>query len=217
MKTILAVDDDPFISSLLRDILSREGYRVITAFSGSEALLIKEREHIDLVLLDLMLPGLSGEEVISSLSPIPVIVLSAKDSGESRVNMLRLGAVDFVSKPFVNEELLLRISLRIKENTSSSRTLEYGRYTLSQETRELMVDSVPLHLTRTEYSIMKQLMLGEGNVVPRSRLLDRISEDTPDCTESSLKQHVSNLRKKLSEVTKDETIEAVWGIGFRLK
>ena len=114
MKTIVVIDDDIYISSLISILLEKNGYRVIKGYSGTEALLLLEKERPDLVLLDLMLPGISGEEVLSKIKGIPVIVISAKDSPKDKVSSLLGGAVDYISKPFDNDELLARIALRLR-------------------------------------------------------------------------------------------------------
>lgn len=216
MKTIVVIDDDIYISSLISILLEKNGYRVIKGYSGTEALLLLEKERPDLLLLDLMLPGLSGEEVLSKVKDIPVIVVSAKDSPKDRVNSLLGGAVDYVQKPFDNDELLARISLRLRENTKKDRRLYSKGFMLDEESREVEYEGVPLRLTRTEYAILKELIIKDGSTITKSALLERISYDTPDCTENSLKQHVSNLRKKIEGVASSDRIESVWGVGFRL-
>ena len=216
MKTIAVIDDDIYISSLISTLLEKNGYRVIKGYSGSEALLLLEKERPDLILLDLMLPGLSGEEVLSRIKEIPVIVVSAKDSPKDKVASLMGGAVDYVSKPFDNDEFLARITVRLRENEKKEKRLSSKGFELDEESREIRYKGEPLHLTRTEYSILKQLIIMDGSTITKSALLDRIFYDTPDCTESSLKQHVSNLRKKIVSLTGSDKIENVWGVGFRL-
>ena len=216
MKTIAVIDDDVYISSLISTLLEKNGYRVIKGYSGTEALLLLEKERPDLLLLDLMLPGLSGEEVLSRSKDIPVIVVSAKDSPKDKVASLMGGAVDYVSKPFDNDELLARIALRLRENIKKEKRLFSKGFELDEESREIRYHNEPLPLTRTEYSILKQLMIMDGNTLTKSALLERISHDTPDCTENSLKQHVSNLRKKIEKLTGSDRIENIWGVGFRL-
>ena len=215
MKTIAVIDDDIYISSLISTLLEKNGYRVIKGYSGSEAILLLEKERPDLILLDLMLPGLSGEEVLSRIKETPVIVVSAKDSPKDKVASLMGGAVDYVSKPFDNDELLARIALRLRENIKKEKRLFSKGFELDEESREIRYHNEPLRLTRTEYSILKQLMM-DGNTLTKSALLERISHDTPDCTENSLKQHVSNLRKKIEKLTGSDRIENIWGVGFRL-
>ncbi len=218
MKTIAVIDDDIHIGNVLEELLQREGYAVIRAYSGTEAVLLLERQRPDLVLLDLMLPGLSGEEVLAKIEGIPVMVVSAKVGVENRVSLLLKGAVDYLEKPFDSRELLARIAVHLRENSASglSIPLEAGPICLDQTSHTVTAGDFPVHLTKTEYAILKLFLQNPGQVIAKSVILDRISADTPDCTESSLKIHVSNLRKKLRDATGLDHIESVWGIGFKL-
>lgn len=219
MKKILIIDDDLDIGNLLEEILGKEGYSVFRAYSGTEAVFFLSQSKPDLVLLDLMLPGLSGEEVLPHIKGIPVIVMSAKADIESKVELLLNGAADYVTKPFDTKELLARISVQLRsfEALGKSDTLSFEEISLDINTHIVSVKNKNIKLTRTEYAILKLLMQNQTQIVAKSQLLDRISEDTPDCTESSLKTHISNLRKKLRDVSGKDYIEAIWGIGFRMK
>lgn len=216
MKTIAIIDDDIHISDMLTQVLTREGYTVLRAYSGTEALYLLSRSRPDLVLLDLMLPGLSGEEVLQRIRGIPVIVLSAKLDVQNKVELLLGGAADYMTKPFDTRELLARITVQLRRGALSGPVLSAGALRLDTDSMDLTVDGQPVKLTRTEYAILKLLLENPRQVIARSVLLDRISLDTPDCTERSLKQHVSNLRRKLQEVSGMDYIETVWGIGFKL-
>ncbi|MCQ2462277.1 MAG: response regulator transcription factor [Clostridia bacterium] len=218
MYTILTVDDDEYINDLLYDALKRENYRVLRAFSGTEALLLLESETPDLILLDLMLPGISGEELIKKIHGIPVIVVSAKIDVDSKVNMLLGGAADYVTKPFELKELMARIRLRLKYDGMSreSGTITCGELTFDKKSYKVSLNGNELKLTKTELAILKVLMLNAPNVVTKSAILDKISLETPDCVEDSLKVHISNIRKKLREYSDREYIENIWGIGFKL-
>lgn len=218
MANILIVDDDLNIGNLLEEVLARNGYSVSRAYSGTEVLLRLQNNRPDLVLLDLMLPGLSGEEVLPYLKGIPVIVVSAKLDVDDKVGMLLRGASDYVTKPFDTKELLARIAVQLRapqqeENTS----LQFKNLRLDRNLHTVTVNEQMAKLTRTEYAILKLLMRNPKQVITKAQLLNRISEDTPDCTESSLKTHVSNLRRKLREIGGEDCIEAVWGIGFKMK
>ncbi len=220
MKTIAVIDDDVYIGNMLEELLSQEGFGVLRAYSGTEALLLLDSQRPDLILLDLMLPGLSGEEVLKRVSGIPVIVLSAKGDTTDKVSLLLSGAADYVTKPFDTKELLARITVQLRNEESRrapSSLLSYGSLSLNADPHTVSLDGTPVHLTKTEYAILKLLMQNPRQVLTKSQLLERISADTPDCTESSLKIHVSNLRKKLREVDGRDYIEAVWGIGFKLR
>jgi len=217
MKRIAVIDDDIYIGNLLEELLSASGYQVLRAYSGTEALMLLRQTRPDLVLLDLMLPGLSGEEVLSCIQGIPVIVLSAKVDVQDKVKLLLSGAADYVTKPFNTAELLARITVQLRNGgTPDSNVLCVGDLRLEEASHTLQVKAAQVRLTKTEYAIARLLMRNPGQVIAKSVILDRISEDTPDCTESSLKQHVSNLRKKLREAGDRDYIESVWGIGFRL-
>ena len=219
MKRILIVDDDSHIGDMLEETLVREGYAVMRAYSGTEALLLLSQSQPDLVLLDLMLPGLRGEEVLQRIEGIPVIVVSAKVDVQDKVNLLLGGAADYLTKPFDVQELLARIAVQLRKNsaTSGNALLSFGELTLDPASLCASVNGRAVKLTRTECAILKLLLVNPRQVITRSVLLDRISLDTPDCTERSLKQHVSNLRRKLMDAGAPDCIETVWGIGFKLR
>ena len=261
MKKILIVDDDASIGNMLEEMLIKEGYAVLRAYSGTEALLLLREDRPDLVLLDLMLPGLGGEEVLPHFRNIPVIVVSAKTDVEDKVELLLGGAVDYVTKPFSGRELMARIAVQIRmkeqeqrenakwhgdgrvrnrdeeENKITGETnagisshsaiqagsgrvksiLNHEEISLNTATFQCFVNNQEVRLTKTEFAILKLLMSNPTQIIPRSTMLERISTDTLDCMESSLKVHISHLRGKLREITGKDYIEAVWGIGFRLR
>lgn len=217
-KTIAVIDDDIHIGDMLSEVLRREGYGVLRAYSGTEALLLLEQKKPDLILLDLMLPGLTGEEVLPRLQGIPTIVVSAKVDVNDKVALLLGGAVDYVTKPFDVKELLARIAVHLRTAASAgpSLTLAFEDLWLDAASHGVTAGGRSVKLTRTEFAILKILMQNPRQAVAKSVILDRISQDTPDCTETSLKMHVSNLRKKLREAGGRDYIEAVWGIGFKM-
>lgn len=263
-RIILVIDDDVAIGNMLEELLTREGYGVMRAYSGTEAVLLMEhmqqcggdRQHAaaqrerslpaidrravsaavpDLILLDLMLPGISGENLLAKLSGIPVIVVSAKAGIDDKVQLLMNGAADYITKPFECRELLARVAVQLRKTEGSVSTLpqeqrtgsaaedilQCGDIGLSLAMHTATIGEQAVRLTKTEYAILKVLMENPAQVVTKSALLDRISMDTPDCMESSLKVHVSNLRRKLREAggcdSDREYIESVWGIGFKMK
>lgn len=255
MKTIAVIDDDVHINDMLNELLTQEGYRVLRAWSGTEALLLLGTETPDLVLLDLMLPGLGGGEVLPRLAGIPVIVLSARAGVQDKVELLMNGAADYITKPFDARELLARICVQLRNAESRRRegcnreawaaaaekklsaegasqalageaaqgfeagvpVLCHEAITLTPARHTVAVSGRPLHLTPTEFAILKLLMQNPSQIITKSLLLDRLGEETPDCMESSLKVHISNLRRKLRMAGAGDCIEAVWGIGFRLR
>nr|WP_288976436.1 response regulator transcription factor [uncultured Blautia sp.] len=219
MKYIAIIEDDIPIGDMVEAILKKEGYRVLRAYSGTEALLLLSQRHPDLILLDLMLPGLSGEEILPKLSGIPVIVVSAKAGLDDKVNLLLEGASDYITKPFETKELLARITVQLRKASIpfDHTELMFEDLCLNTETYQVMADGMAVRLTKTEFAVLKLLMQNPFQVITKTRILDLISEDTPDCMESSLKVHVSNLRRKLREITGKDYIEAVWGIGFKMR
>lgn len=218
MKKILIVEDDISIHNLIKEVLENEHYIVLNAYSGTEALLILEKEKVDLILLDLMLPGINGEEIVKRVEDTPVIVISAKISTEDKVKVLLEGANDYITKPFVKEELLARIQVQLRQSNSKkdSKELKYKAMVLKDDSHQVFIKDEEVHFTKTEYAIMKQLLLNPKQVVTKTKLLDLISEDTLDCDENSLKVHISNMRKKIRKITPEEYIESVWGIGFKI-
>lgn len=218
MKTIAVIDDDIYIGDMIEEVLRKENYNVLRARSGTEALTLLSKHSPDLVLLDLMMPGLSGEEVLPHIENIPTIVVSAKSDVDSKVNLLLSGAADYLTKPFDTKELLARIAVQLRnsENSSLDTFLKCSGLTLNLATREVSSGDDVLRLTRTEFAIMKLLMQNPNRVIAKSTILDRICIDTPDCTESSLKVHISNMRSKFRKNFGEEYIEAIWGIGFKM-
>ena len=219
MKRILIIDDDEHIGNLEQELLEREGYAVLRAYSGTEALLLLKKTRPDLVLLDLMLPGLSGEALLPELDGIPVIVVSAKAEVEDKTALLLGGAADYLTKPFDARELLARVAVRLREAARSplAQVCVCGDLVMDLSARRVTAAGTVVPLTRTEYAILKLLIQNPGQAVAKSTILDRISADTPDCTESSLKTHISHLRAKLREASGKDYVESVWGIGFLLR
>lgn len=218
MKQILVIDDDIHIGNVIEETLVKEGYDVARAYSGTEALLYLSKQHPDLILLDLMLPGLNGEEILPKMASIPVIVVSAKVDTSDKVNLLLQGANDYITKPFDMAELLARITVQLRKIKSpTSHIFHFHDITLDLQTHKVYVLKQEIKLTKTEYAILKLLMQNPSQVYTKSNILDEIRMDTLDCVESSLKVHISNLRRKLRSVSDQEYIEAVWGIGFKMK
>lgn len=230
MKTIAVIEDDVHIGNIVEESLRREGYQTCRAYSGTEALYLLADRKPDLVLLDLMLPGMTGEELLVQIRDIPVIVISAKVGLDDKVDALLGGAADYITKPFEIRELLARITVQLRRvegvcnqgGILNDAVLTAGDLVLDPVMRAVSVNRLhgaagaTVHLTRTESAILRLLMQNAGQVFSKAAILDCISADTPDCTDSSLKQHISNLRKKLHALGRGDCIEAVWGIGFRL-
>ena len=219
LKKILIVEDDVSIHNVIEELLKKENYITYNAYSGTEALLLLEKEKYDLILLDLMLPAISGEEIIEKIKDTPIIVLSAKVSSEDKVNCLLSGANDYITKPFDIKELVARIKVQLRSKNKSNiiETIKYKDLELLNDSHTLLINNKKVNLTKTEYAILKHLLLNSNQVITKNKLLDLISLDTEDCDENSLRVHISNLRKKIRDYTEYECIESVWGIGFKIK
>ena len=221
MDTIAVIEDNVITGDMISDILSEEGFQVIRAYSGTEALYLLKHKRPDLILLDLILPGLDGEGVLEHIKGIPVIILSSMTEVESKIHLLNEGACDYITKPFDQKELIARILVQLRkrkpsESLPDESILSAGDLTLDPLSLKLTVQLRTVRLTRTECVILKLLMANSRYTLARDVLLDSISYETPDCTEKSLKQHMYNLRKKLASVTSDIQIETVRGVGFKL-
>lgn len=217
MTKILVVEDDLSIHEMLNEILKKNGYEVESAYSGVEAVRLLKKKTVDLVLLDLMLPDFSGEDIISMVDGVPIIVLSAKTNEGTKVECLLSGANDYVTKPFSKDELLARIEVQLRKKDKQIERLQFGDLKLDRDLRVLFVKDVKLQLTKTECAIMEILMSNPNDVTTKSKMLNKITLYTEDCDENSLKVHIFNIRKKMKTATKKDYIESVYGIGFKLK
>ena len=222
---ILVVEDDQDINNLLCKILTNAGYCCRPAFSGTEAELWAGQYDYDLVLLDLMLPGITGEELISRLrkkKTMPILVLSAKAGLEDRVNVLRLGADDFIPKPFDNDEVLARVEAQLRRykefdrGGSGGQLLTHGALALDQESMSVTVDGQPVNLTAREFRILELLMVHPKKVFTREQLYEQVWNGEYMGDDNTVNVHISNLRAKLNKACKGEYIKTVWGIGFKL-
>ena len=221
---ILVVEDDPSINKLLCTIVSDAGYDCRPAFSGSEAVLWAEQYNYDLVLLDLMLPGLTGEEFIAQMrrrKTMPIIVLSAKAGLEDRVNVLRLGADDFIPKPFDNVEVLARVEAQLRRYKQFDRegggaVLVHGDLTLDKEGVHVTAAGQTVALTAREFHILTLLMEHPKKVFTREQLYEQVWGGEYFGDDNTVNVHISNLRSKLAKASPKEYIKTIWGIGFKL-
>lgn len=222
---ILVVEDDADINRLLCKILESQGYDARPAFSGSEAMLWAEKYDYDLVLLDLMLPGLTGEEFIARVRgrrTMPIIVLSAKMGVEARVNVLKLGADDFIPKPFDNNEVLARVEAQLRRYRQFSvpgendRILRLGDLELDRDGVAVTASGVPVALTAREFSILTLLMTSPSKVFTRAQIYEKVWGEEFFGDDNTVNVHVSNLRAKLARASDKEYIKTVWGIGFKM-
>ena len=222
---ILVVEDDPDINRLLCRILTDGGYDVRPAFSGSEAVLWAEQYEYDLVLLDLMLPGLTGEEFIAQMrrkKTMPILVLSAKAGLEDRVNVLRLGADDFIPKPFDNAEVLARVEAQLRRYRQFSapaeagEVLRLGDLVLDREAVRVTAGGKDVALTAREFEILALLLSHPKKVYTREQLYENVWGGEYIGDDNTVNVHISNLRSKLGKVSDREYIKTVWGIGFKM-
>lgn len=221
---IWVVEDDPDINRLLCRVLEGAGYPCRPAFSGSEAVLWAEQYNYDLVLLDLMLPGLTGEEFIAQMrrrKTMPIIVLSAKAGLEDRVNVLRLGADDFIPKPFDNVEVLARVEAQLRRYKQFDRegggaVLVHGDLTLDKEGVHVTAAGQTVALTAREFHILTLLMEHPKKVFTREQLYEQVWGGEYFGDDNTVNVHISNLRSKLAKASPKEYIKTIWGIGFKL-
>ena len=219
---VLVVEDDFQLNEMLKKVLLKEGYDVETAFSGTEALLLLENRMIDLVVLDLMLPGVSGEKVLDKIKEkmdIPIIILSAKSEIDSKVDLIKRGADDYITKPFDNKELLVRIEAVMRRSEPSKMRKKYGYKDIVLDTSSysVKVAGVEVSFTKYEYLILKLLMSEPGRIFTKNNIYESIWNEEFFGEENAINVHISNIRKKLSEINKNEQyIETVRGIGCRL-
>ncbi len=228
---ILIVEDDDDISQMLRELLAGQGYETVLAYSGTEALLCMEKQAMDGVILDLMLPGMTGEEVLNEIKKqyprTSVIVSSAKDDVQTRVSLLRAGADDYLIKPFDTEELLARLEAVLRRSAENNgqqwedagnNVLEYKNIRINTENLLVQVSGQELSLTKREYLILELLMSHPGKVYTRSNIYESVWNEEFLGEENAVNVHISNIRQKLAKLCPDETyIQTVWGIGFKMK
>ena len=226
LYTILVVEDDADINNLLAKMLRQADYQVTQVYSGSEAALRLEHESPDLILLDLMLPGMSGEALLEKLRgelgcDAPVIILSAKTAVGDKVGLLKLGADDYITKPFEPEEVLARIEAalrRVGKEATSDKTLTHRALTLSPALRKATLAGQELALTAHEFDILELLMRQPEKVYTRESLYEQVWHGGYYGENNTVNVHVSNIRKKLKAIDPDaDYIQTVYGIGFKLQ
>ena len=216
---ILIVEDHSDINHMIYKHLCANGYACRQAFSGTEALLLLEMQSFDLMILDLMLPGMEGEEVLHRLrktSDLPVIVLTAKDSLESKVDLLRSGADDYLCKPFAIEELLVRIQVQLRKSNKTIRCHSFKQLTLDPDIYDALINGARLYLTRHEYMIIELLSRNPHRVFTKQEIYEYAWKQDYLGDEKTINVHISNIRRKIAKQSKDIYIKTVWGIGFKM-
>ena len=225
-KKILIVEDDININNMIREVIEKEGYLCTQAFSGTEAILCTRVEEYHLVLLDLMLPGIGGDEFLRLYrkeTQTPVIILSAKDELDSKVDLLSSGADDYLTKPFELRELLARINVQLRRHTDDNmvkcteeEVLVHKDLTLNKETMEVCVCMQAISVTRQEFKILELLLSNPNRVFSKQDIYDYAWDDYFIGEDKTINVHISNIRQKLKKYSKEDYIETVWGIGFKL-
>ncbi|WP_242951259.1 response regulator transcription factor [Clostridium kluyveri] len=215
------MEDDNDINKILELIVKKQGYRATCCFSGTEAQLRLQQQSFNLILLDIMLPGLTGEELLREIrkqSSIPVIVISAKSIIEDKVNILKLGADDYMVKPFAREEVAARIEVQLRKNylQQTGDCLSWKELTLDESQHRVMVKKSDLNLTNVEFDILKIMLKHPKQVFSKAKLYELLWNDIYQGNDNSISVHVSNIRKKISAITNEEYIKTIWGIGFSL-
>ena len=233
MSKILIIEDSADINNLIGEALKKAGYEYRQAFSGTEGLLCASAEQFDLAVMDLMMPGMSGEELLPKLREkqnIPVIILSAKDGLDSKLSLFDAGAEDYMTKPFEVAELIARIGVRLKKAFSAGengrgqgghcpggKKLVLKNLTLSPEGFCGEIDGKKISLTKQEFKILELLLSNPQRVFSKQDIYTYAWEDYYMGEDKTINMHISNIRKKLKSVSEEEYIETVWGIGFKAK
>ena len=223
MYTILIIDDDPDINNMLAELLEKEGYRTLRAYSGTEAELLLSMQTPDLILLDLMLPGLSGEELLPLIKGLPVLVLSAKTDMEHKINLLNHGACDYITKPFSVTEVLARIKANIRRTTQYASgtfmqqpVLIKGALTMDLNAYSVKKDGKEIELTAKEFEILKLLLQNPKKVYTKEQIYSLVWNDAYLGDENAVNVHISRLRTKIEEDPRNPGyIVTVWGIGYK--
>lgn len=225
---ILVVEDESDINKLLCSILENEGYATTSAFSGSESLMCIKDKAFDLILLDLMIPGISGEEAIikiRELSKVPIIVISAKKNKKVKIELLEKGADDFICKPFDPDEVIARVKSNLRryiefsdiKKDESRNLLKYKEITLNKESKEIKLEGKPVMLTAREYKILELLMTNPNKVFSKANIFESVWEEEYLSSDNTINVHVSRIRNKLSAINNKDYIETIWSMGYKMK
>ena len=222
---ILVVEDDEDINCILRRYLEWEGYQILCAYSGTEAKLLLTINTFDLILLDLMIPGITGEELIQEIRKkaiTPIIVISAKSSLEDKVNALKNGADDYVTKPFEREEVLARVGAMLRRSQTfqvskpQEKDYAFKQLILKPSSRIALVNGNLITLTAYEFDILLLLLQYPDRVFTKEQLYQKIWKAGYYGEDNTINVHISNIRRKIKEYDEETYIKTVWGIGFKI-
>jgi len=221
MANILIIEDDAHINALLHDLLTSHGHKAIQAHSGTEGLICFGSNEFDLVLLDLMLPGVTGDVVLTTIrdkSKVPIIMLTAVSDKEKVVELLRSGANDYVVKPFNNDELLARMDIWLQQQSDDAMAeLTIKDITLHVDEVKVYVAGIEVQLSKREFGILKCMMENPKKVFTKNNLYETVWQEHFVGDENTINVHISNLRNKLAKINPEvDYIQTVWGIGFKM-
>jgi DNA-binding response OmpR family regulator len=221
MAAILIIEDDMAIHSLIKEAIELDGFQTLSAYSGTEGKLLFEQNQIDLILLDLMLPGMNGEEFLQEIrqnSGVPIMVISAKSDQKSKLELLTNGADDYITKPFDVKELLARIQIQLRHATKASvsdrQEIHYMNISMNLDTREVKINDETLHLTGREFAILLLFLENPQKVFSRANIYESVWNEPYFDSDKTINMHISNLRNKLNTADTNY-IKTVWGIGFK--
>ncbi|MCR3759986.1 response regulator transcription factor [Clostridium felsineum] len=224
---VIVVEDDNDINNMLKTMLEKKDYNVVQAYSGTEALLHIKAKEFQLMLLDLMLPGMNGEELLKKvreISAIPIIVISAKLSRDTKIKVLEMGADDYITKPFDIEETYARIYsnlrryMKFERDNILSKNIAFKDILLDREAKDVSVSGHKIILTNREFKILEVLLLNQKKIFSKANLFESVWEDDYMGDDNTLNVHISNLRNKLLKANpEEEYIETIWGMGYKLK
>ena len=221
IKMILVIEDDVMINNLLCKVLSDNGFEVDKALDGEDGFRMAQEKEYELILLDLMLPKKSGEELLGELrktKQTPAIVLSAKTEVINRIELLRLGADDYISKPFDVDEVILRIEavLRRTGGITAPAVLEYKKMKLDKDSKRVLIGESEITCTVMEFSILELMLENPNKVFSKRNLFESVTGEDYMSDDNTMNVHMSNLRKKIAKVTDEPYIDTVYGMGYRL-
>ena len=222
---ILIVEDDENINNLLREALTKHGLNCTQAFSGTEGLIVFKGDKFDLVLLDLMMPGMDGQTLtqrIREVSKVPIIIVSAKSSVDSKVDLLTTGADDFIGKPFELKELIARVDVQLRrkeseaDDAAQTGIMQFKDLVLDEDKYAVTVNGVDIGLTRQEFKILELFLKYPGKVFSKREIYEYAWNDVYIGEDKTINVHISNIRTKIKKHSEDEYIDTIWGVGFRL-
>lgn len=220
MSRLLIIEDDVNINEMLQEAFGKKGYEVVSAYSGTEGILRIEKETYQMVILDLMLPGMDGQQVLKNIrekSNVPVIVLSAKDELDTKVDLLMSGASDYMTKPFELKGLEARVLVQLRNAAGKNEVfLEYRDLRIDREGKKVILCGKPLSLTAQEYRILELLLKHPQKVFTKNEIYEYAWEEYYMGEDKTINVHISNIRQKMKKITQEEYIETVWGMGFKL-